>query len=86
MRNRLTIYEQTVTLFVNPNKKNGGNLLFQIKKRIRKSDVKKTTQKLCICITQTKFLVLLVRHQKQIKGRFIIIKNLFVKSCHAGWR
>lgn len=29
MRNRLTIYEQTVTLIVNPNKKNGGNKMLQ---------------------------------------------------------
>ena len=29
MRNRLTIYEQTVILIVNPNKKNGGNKMLQ---------------------------------------------------------
>ena len=29
MRNRLTIYEQTVTLIVNPNKKNGGNKMLE---------------------------------------------------------
>ena len=33
MRNRLTIYEQTVTLFVNPNKKNGGNKMLESLKK-----------------------------------------------------
>lgn len=33
MRNRLTIYEQTVTLIVNPNKKNGGNKMLESLKK-----------------------------------------------------
>ena len=33
MRNRLTIYEQTVILIVNPNKKNGGNKMLESLKK-----------------------------------------------------